>query len=160
MILADDVLRARLTTALDVPRFVREVLRAAPFEDLDALLAAAHRAARLTPAEVDAALAHHPRIGERPAGDGAAAAHSRREQASADADDAALAAAIARGNREYETRFGRIFLIRAAGRTRQEILAELHRRIVLDDEMELAEVGQQLREIALLRLRTMYEEDA
>ncbi|WNB86548.1 2-oxo-4-hydroxy-4-carboxy-5-ureidoimidazoline decarboxylase [Cellulomonas sp. ATA003] len=106
------------------------------------------------PAEIDEALSHHPRIGERATG------ISRSEQASADADDPELVDAMARGNVAYEERFGRIFLIRAAGRSRREILAELDRRLVLDDDAERAEVAQQLREIAGLRLRTLAQGDA
>jgi len=146
-------LRAALQTALAVPRVVDEVAAQAPFDDLDALLEA-HRAAAtpLSAAELDQALAHHPRIGERPAGEGAAQAFSRREQASADADDPALAAALAAGNAAYEGRFGRVFLVCAAGRSRAEILAELERRLANDPESELAEAAEQLRQIAALRL--------
>jgi 2-oxo-4-hydroxy-4-carboxy-5-ureidoimidazoline decarboxylase len=157
----DSLLRARLATSLGVQRYVDEVAAGGPYPDLDALLAAAGAAAStLSPAEIDEALSHHPRIGERPTATGAASAHSRREQSSADADDPVLVEAMARGNRAYEERFGRIFLIRAAGRTRREILAELDRRLALDDDAERAEVAQQLREIALLRLRAMAAEDA
>ena len=46
----------------------------------------------------------------------------------------------------------RVFLIRAAGRTGPQILAELERRLDNDDEAERAETVRQLREIALLRL--------
>ncbi len=149
----------QLTTALGVGRWVAELTAGSPYADLDALLAAAGTAATpLAPDEIDEALAHHPRIGERPTGEGSAQAFSRREQTSADADDAELAAAIAAGNAAYEQRFGRVFLIRAAGRTRAEILGELRRRLDLDDATELAIVGEQLREIALLRLRSMFEE--
>ncbi len=143
----------QLTAALAVRRWVDDVLASAPYPTVEALLSRAAEAADpLTPAEIDEALAHHPRIGERPAGDGAEARFSRREQASADAGDAGLAARIAAGNAAYERRFGRVFLIRAAGRSRAEILAELDRRITLDDAAELRMVGEQLREIALLRL--------
>ena len=156
----DETLRARLTTSLGVRRYVDEVAAGAPYPDLDSLLAAADAAARdLSAAEIDEALSHHPRIGERPAGTGSGAALSRSEQSSADADDPGLVEAMARGNRAYEERFGRIFLIRAAGRSRREILAELDRRLGLDDDAELAEVGRQLREIALLRLRALAAED-
>ena len=154
---AGEPFRDRLRTCLHVERWVEEVAGGAPYAGLEALIAAADAAASpLSPAEVDEALAAHPRIGERAAGDGAAQRFSRSEQSSADADDPELAAAIARGNRAYEERFGRIFLIRAAGRSRAEILAELERRLALGDEEELAVVGEQLREIALLRLRTMF----
>jgi 2-oxo-4-hydroxy-4-carboxy-5-ureidoimidazoline decarboxylase len=154
----DNELREGLDAALGVQRWVSEVAGLAPFDTLDELLDAARTAATpLSPSEIDEALSHHPRIGEKPAETGAAAEHSRREQGSAaDADDAELSAAIAAGNAAYEERFGRVFLIRAAGRTRAEILAELQRRIQLDDATELQIVGEQLREIALLRLAATF----
>ena len=148
---------AQLRTALGVERWVADVAAAAPFADLDALLeTAAAAASPLTPAEIAEALAHHPRIGEKPAEGASGAEHSRREQASADADDPQLAARMAAGNTAYEQRFGRIFLIRALGRSRAEILAELDRRLQLDDAEELGVVGEQLREIAILRLTGMF----
>jgi 2-oxo-4-hydroxy-4-carboxy-5-ureidoimidazoline decarboxylase len=67
---------------------------------------------------------------------------------------AATTAAIADGNAAYEERFGRVFLIRAAGRTPEQMRAELERRLGNDDETEAAEALDQLREIALLRLET------
>lgn len=149
----DAELRQALTASLAVPRWVEDVAGAAPFASLDDLLRVARAAASpLSPAEVDQAIAHHPRIGERAAGDGVAQALSRREQASPDADDAGLAAAIAAGNVAYEERFGRVFLIRAAGRSRAEILVELERRLTLDDPTDLTIAGEQLVEIAMLRL--------
>ena len=54
---------------------------------------------------------------------------SRAEQAGVDPSDAAVAAALAEGNRAYEQRFGRVFLIRAAGRSATEILAALTERL-------------------------------
>lgn len=149
--------REQLGTALGVARWVDEVAAAGPFGDLDALLAtAAAAASELSPAEIDEALAHHPRIGEKPADAAIGAEHSRREQASPDADDPQLAARLAAGNAAYEQRFGRTFLIRAAGRSRAEIVAELDRRLTLDDASELGVVGEQLRDIAILRLTAMF----
>jgi 2-oxo-4-hydroxy-4-carboxy-5-ureidoimidazoline decarboxylase len=150
---SDTELREGLGAALSVPRWVDEVAAGAPFASLDELLHRARAAATpLNPSEIDQAMAHHPRIGERPTGTGAAAAHSTREQRAPDADDAELTAAIHAGNLAYEARFDRVFLIRAAGRTRAEILHELERRLALDDDTELAIVAEQLREIALLRI--------
>lgn len=154
---AGERFRDELRACLHVERWVDEVADAGPYDSLEALLAAASDAATpLSPAEVDEALAAHPRIGEKPAGEGTAQRFSRSEQSSADAGDPELAAAIAAGNRAYEERFGRVFLIRAAGRSRAEILAELTRRLQLDDAAELLVVAQQLREIALLRLQRLY----
>ena len=143
--------RERLAVALHVGRWVDEVASGCPYPSVNSLVGVADLAARsLRPAEVDEALSVHPRIGERSAG------LSEAEQAASATDDPALVAAMAEGNRAYEERFGRIFLIRAAGRTRPEILAELHRRLQLSDDAEAAEVADQLRQIALLRLPTLF----
>ena len=150
-------LRHALRSCLGVERFVDEVAAAAPFASNAQLLAVADRVAgSLTPAEVDAALAHHPRIGERAAGDGQSQRFSRAEQSTADASDEDLATAIASGNARYEERFDRVFLIRAAGRSRAEILAELERRLDLDDATEAAQVASELHDITMLRLAQLF----
>ncbi|MCS5496433.1 2-oxo-4-hydroxy-4-carboxy-5-ureidoimidazoline decarboxylase [Cnuibacter physcomitrellae] len=154
---SNDELREALLSCLGVERFADDVVAAGPYSDNAALLAAADDvAASLTPAEVDAALAHHPRIGERAQGEGQAQRFSRSEQSTADASDEHLAAAIADGNRAYEARFDRVFLIRAAGRSRAEILSELQRRLELDDATEAATVASELHDITMLRLASLY----
>jgi 2-oxo-4-hydroxy-4-carboxy-5-ureidoimidazoline decarboxylase len=143
----------RLLTCLKVARWAADVAGGRPYPDYPALAAQAEAsAARLSDAELSAALDGHPRIGER-AGAGHDAEFSAREQARVDHDDVAVMAALAEANREYEQRFGRVFLIRAASRSASEIMAELRRRLGHDDETERAETVAQLREIALLRLK-------
>ena len=147
--------RERLAECLDVDRWVDTVLVGRPYGDTGALRQVAETAAAsLTDEELAQALARHPRIGER-AGTGHDAAHSAREQAGVDRDDADVTERLATGNRAYEERFDRVFLIRAAGRDAEEILAELTRRLGNDDETERDETVTQLREIALLRLEGM-----
>jgi 2-oxo-4-hydroxy-4-carboxy-5-ureidoimidazoline decarboxylase len=159
--LSDTELRDGLRASLAVERWVDEVVAAAPFASVAELLETAGEAATpLSPGEIDEAIAHHPRIGEKPKGEGTSQAFSRSEQSSADAADEELAAAIAKGNAAYEERFGRVFIIRAAGRTRAEILEELTRRLELPNSTELEIVGEQLRDIALLRLEKLYGEEA
>jgi 2-oxo-4-hydroxy-4-carboxy-5-ureidoimidazoline decarboxylase len=143
--------RTQLATCLDVPRWVDTVLDGRPYDDLDALLAVATYAAELDDAELEAALAKHPRIGER-AGAGHDAAFSAKEQSGVDRSDADVAERLVAGNRAYEERFDRVFLIRAAGRDASEILSELERRLGNDDVAEREETLTQLRQIALLRL--------
>ncbi|MDN4471829.1 2-oxo-4-hydroxy-4-carboxy-5-ureidoimidazoline decarboxylase [Demequina zhanjiangensis] len=120
--------------------------------------AAVSIATPLTEAEIDEALAAHPRIGDRAKGEGVEARFSAAEQKASQSPDEALAARLADLNAQYEERFGRVFLIRAAGRSREEVVAELERRLGNDDHAELAEIADQLRGIALLRLRATYEE--
>jgi 2-oxo-4-hydroxy-4-carboxy-5-ureidoimidazoline decarboxylase len=143
----------RLLTCLNVPRWAAEVASGRRYADYAALAAQAEAsAAQLSDAELASALNGHPRIGER-AGAGHDAEFSTREQAQVDRGNAAVMAALAQGNRAYEQRFGRVFLIRAACRSSSEILAELRRRLGNDDETERAETVAALREIALLRLK-------
>ena len=143
--------RERLARCLDVPRWIDTVLAGRPYADVGALRAVAGNAAVLDGSELEAALAGHPRIGER-AGAGHDETFSSAEQSAVDRDDAEVAARLAAGNRAYEQRFDRVFLIRAAGRDAPEILAELERRLGNDAATEREETIDQLREIALLRL--------
>ncbi|HYI52621.1 MAG TPA: 2-oxo-4-hydroxy-4-carboxy-5-ureidoimidazoline decarboxylase [Microlunatus sp.] len=150
-------LREGLAVCLHVPRWVDDVAGRAPYPSLAELEEIARAAATpLAPEEVDQALSTHPRIGEKATGDGASAELSKAEQSSSASDDPALDEALAAGNRAYEDRFGRIFLIRAAGRSRPEILAELNRRLALDPDTELSVVGEELRDIALLRIPQVF----
>jgi len=144
-----------------IPRWVDAVVAGRPYAGVDALAASAGAlAAGWTASDLDAALAHHPRIGEKPRGSGAEAAASRTEQASMSSATDEVAARLAAGNVAYEERFGRVFLIRAAGRTPEQMLAELDRRLGNDPASETDEAAAQLAEIALLRLRSTIVENA
>ena len=143
-----------LRPCADVADWIAALVAGRPYADRSDLLAfAASEAAGWGPAEIDAALAQHPRIGERREGADAEAALSRSEQAGVQqSSGAGDAAAIAAGNVAYEEKFGRIFLIRAAGRTSAEVLEQLTARLGNDPGTEDGVVAGQLREIALLRL--------
>lgn len=155
--LTEAELREGLSACLHVRRWVDDLVARAPYESLAELLETARAAATpLSAAEIDEALADHPRIGERAHGQGQAQRFSAAEQSSSASDDEDLARALAQGNAAYEQRFGRIFLIRAAGRSRSEILSELRRRLALDPETEHAVVGEELRDIALLRIPQLF----
>lgn len=151
--LSDDDARALLHTCAAVPRWADEVARGRPYVDVEHVLEAARTVADpWTDAEVDAALARHPRIGERPGAPDAESAHSRREQSGVDAGEAEVARQLSEGNKAYEERFGHVFLIRAAGRSGSEIVQALHQRLRNDPDTERGIAAQQLREIAVLRL--------
>lgn len=143
----------RFASALDVPRWVSAMVDSRPFADGDAMAAASLSVASpLTEDEIDRALHVHPRIGERPGGTDQHAAQARAEQSGIDITSADVATALREGNRAYESRFGRVFLIRAAGRDATDILAALEERLGNDTGTELAVVERQLREIAVHRL--------
>lgn len=127
-----------------------------PFRDAAALVAAGDAAlVRLGWPAVREALAAHPRIGERATGSGRDAAWSREEQAGAATATTTVSAELAEANAAYERRFGHVFLIRAAGRTADEMLAEARRRLGNDEATERAETTRELREIVALRLRKL-----
>jgi 2-oxo-4-hydroxy-4-carboxy-5-ureidoimidazoline decarboxylase len=144
----------RLRACNAAPRFVPAMLAGRPYPDTGTLVARAEEVTRSLPwGEVALALAAHPRIGDRVAGSTAEAEASRREQSSMTDADAEVRAALLNGNRSYEERFGHVFLIRAAGRTPQEMLTELRRRLANDVETERAEVTEQLAQITALRVK-------
>jgi 2-oxo-4-hydroxy-4-carboxy-5-ureidoimidazoline decarboxylase len=143
-----------LRPCIDNQRWIDEITAARPFASLSQLFGHARTAALpFTPTEIAAAMAHHPRIGERAAGDSAEATLSRGEQSGVDPANRHIAVALAAGNRAYEDKFGQVFLIRAAGRTPEEILTALDKRLANTPEQEAPIIAEQLREIALLRLK-------
>ena len=144
----------RLRGCNAAPRFASEMLAGRPYPDAHALVARAEQVARALPwDEVAVALAAHPRIGDRVAGSSAEAEASRREQSSMADADTEVRAALLDGNRAYEERFDHVFLIRAAGRSPQEMLGELRRRLDNDVDAERAEVTEQLAQITALRVK-------
>jgi 2-oxo-4-hydroxy-4-carboxy-5-ureidoimidazoline decarboxylase len=104
------------------------------------------------------ALAAHPRIGQRPAGESREATWSRHEQSGVQgaADD--VQAAIAEANRAYEARFGHLFLIFASGKSAAEILAAARERLGHDEVTERGVVREELRKIVALRLERLVDD--
>lgn len=131
-----------------------ELVAHRPYRDIATL----HRvAAELTAGwgeeALTSALKAHPRIGERPTGESSEAQASRQEQAAVQQTDQQSKEAIRLGNLRYEQRFQRVFLIRAKGRSPQDILAALEQRLQLSAAEDLEASLQQLREITALRLQ-------
>lgn len=97
------------------------------------------------------ALDAHPRIGERPQGEQAEAAWSRREQSGVHGAEDELRNV----NQAYEERFGHLFLIFASGRSAEEVLTAARGRLGNDDETEQTVVRGELRKIVELRLERL-----
>jgi 2-oxo-4-hydroxy-4-carboxy-5-ureidoimidazoline decarboxylase len=86
------------------------------------------------------------------------AAWSEQEQESvADAGDS-IKIALAEGNREYERRFKRIFIVCATGKSPADILKILRHRLENDGPAELREAAEQQRQITQIRLRKWLQE--
>ncbi|MQA26671.1 MAG: 2-oxo-4-hydroxy-4-carboxy-5-ureidoimidazoline decarboxylase [Micromonosporaceae bacterium] len=148
-----DQARRELVACCAAQRFAEAVAEARPYPHEEALRETADKAlADLDWADVSQALAAHPRIGERATGDGREASWSAAEQSAAAAGDADVRQQIIAGNVAYEQRFGHVFLICAAGRPAEEILADLTARLDHDPAEERQVVREELRKIVYLRL--------
>jgi 2-oxo-4-hydroxy-4-carboxy-5-ureidoimidazoline decarboxylase len=136
------------------PGWARRVTNGRPYASLPDLLAAADAAwAARDPGDLDAAMAGHPRIGER-----RLSGWSAQEQAGVQAgagSDAETVTALADGNAAYEQRFGHVFLICATGRGPAEILAELNRRMPNDPGTEREVAAAEIGKINGMRLRKL-----
>jgi OHCU decarboxylase len=134
-------------------RWAGEVAAARPYPTVEAVQDAADQIwVKLTPEDWLEALSGHPRIGES---GGSSAEWSADEQSGAASSAAAVKLAIKEGNREYEERFGHVFLIAAAGRSGEEILAELRRRMDNDPGTEVRVAAEEHRRITRLRLEKL-----
>ena len=102
---------------------------------------------------------HHPRIGERAAAVEQSA--QAREWSSDEQSAAAVAAedvrqALVEGNREYERRFGHIYLVCATGKSAEEMLSILWSRLRNDPDTELRVAAGEQAKITRLRLQKMF----
>jgi OHCU decarboxylase len=101
------------------------------------------------------AFACHPRIGDRNASIHAgeqSAAWSRTEQAQTNSASDRVLEEIAAGNERYEERFGFTYIVCATGKSAEEMLAILNRRLGSTREIELREAAEQQRQIMQIRL--------
>jgi 2-oxo-4-hydroxy-4-carboxy-5-ureidoimidazoline decarboxylase len=108
----------------------------------------------------------HPRIGDSRFGDSRAATSaavksqewSAEEQRQVGEGGATLKRALAEGNRRYEERFGRTFIVCATGKLPDEILQMLRRRLQNNEVAELQEAAEEQQQITQIRLRKWLEE--
>ncbi len=98
----------------------------------------------------------HPRIGDSHAPAVASqrsADWSGEEQQRVGAAAHDVKTALAEGNRAYEQRFKRIFIVCATGKSAPEILEILQRRLRNDEATEIHEAAEQQRQITQIRLK-------
>jgi 2-oxo-4-hydroxy-4-carboxy-5-ureidoimidazoline decarboxylase len=120
----------------------------------------------LSEADWNEAFRSHPRIGESQAQPVLepvlAAPRSRQwsaaEQSQASSAEARVKMALAEGNREYEKRFRRTFIVSATGKSAGEILEILSRRLKNDFRTELYEAVREQEQITRIRLQRWLRE--
>ncbi len=159
--LSDAQAEAELLRCCGSTRWAREVAQERPFASFQELLEVGDRIWwSLEEADWLEAFRAHPRIGERKA-EGAQVVGTRRwstqEQAGVQRSPEEVRAALAAGNREYEARFGHIFLVCATGKSGEEMLALLRGRLGNDPDTELRVAAEEQRKITHLRLEKLLQ---
>jgi OHCU decarboxylase len=155
--LGEDEALAALLACCGSARWAREVAALRPFWDVGQLLRIGGRVWREIEREdwLEAFNAH-PRIGDRKPATTApeeARRWSEGEQERARTASSDTLDELARGNREYEERFGFIYIVCATGRTAEEMLALLRERLGNDPETELRVAAREQWRITELRLK-------
>jgi len=139
---------AELRSCCGSSEWMRQMLASRPFDGGSELLAGAETIWwELDPQDWREAFAAHPRIGENPKSEWA-----RQEQASAASASSDTMRALAQINREYEKRFGHIFIVFATGKSADEMLAIARQRLQNPPEQELRIAAEQQLKITKLRL--------
>ena len=147
---------AALLNCCAATRWANALISQRPFVNEDTLFATAD-AVWSTMQEQDwmQAFQAHPRIGERKAETATTQSKqwSSQEQSSVGHAQAELLAELATGNRQYQERFGFTYIVCATGKSAEEMLQILRRRLNSDRETELLEAAEQQRQITQIRLR-------
>lgn len=150
-----------LTACCGSTRWVSRMVAARPFPSRESVLVEADRIwASLVPRDWLEAFMHHPRIGEKSAAitqDATAATWSADEQAGLGQAALDIRADLARVNRDYEQRFGFIYIVCATGKSAEEMLAIATARFRNPPDAELRVAAEEQRKIMLLRLEKLLD---
>lgn len=135
-----------------------------PFQDFQVLLAKADAVWWALDAEDWLeAFSRHPKIGEKEAArtqaEGARV-WSEQEQAGISAAEEETKLELSAANREYERKFGYIYIVCATGKTADEMLSILKERLQNDADRELRVAAEEQRRITHLRLQKLLENEA
>jgi 2-oxo-4-hydroxy-4-carboxy-5-ureidoimidazoline decarboxylase len=148
--------RVLLGMCCGAERWIDRMLTRRPFASRDAAAAAAREEwYALTENDWRGAFAHHPRIGDVESlrrRFASTAALSEREQSGVQRAGDDVLAALAEGNRRYEERFGYVFIVCAAGKGAEEMLAILNVRYENHPEDEIRIAAEEHARICELRL--------
>lgn len=130
-------------------RWVDAMLARRPFGSMAALVESAESVWRgLSETDWLEAFSHHPTIGDR-----SAQGIAKQEQSAAASAPEAIVHELADANREYEARFGYIFIICATGKSAESMLEELRSRLRNDAQEEIRIAAEEQLKITQLRLK-------
>lgn len=154
--LSEDEAREALHRCCGSIAWAREMAQARPFPTVEALHDRAEKAWRALDRKGKLeAFSHHPRIGDVDALRAKLAGWASQEQGGVRGASEEVLHALARGNDEYEKKFGFVFLICATGKSADEMLAALTARLGNDAATELENAAGEQAKITRLRLEKL-----
>ena len=132
-----------------------------PFQGVDELLQAAETVwSQLAREDWLEAFSHHPKIGDLDSlreKFTATRNWAAREQAGVDKGSESVLNELAEGNRQYEARFGHIFIVCATGKSAAEMLGMLKERLNNNPSTELPIAAREQLKITQIRLRKLLQ---
>jgi OHCU decarboxylase len=159
--LSESEAEAELLKCCGSTLWARRMAGERPFDSLQGLLAAADSVWwALDREDWLEAFSRHPKIGERESARAQAPEAkqwSEQEQAGTESADEETKREFREGNREYEEKFGHIYIVCATGKSAGEMLYGLRERMGNDSETELSRAAEEQRKITELRLRKLLE---
>jgi 2-oxo-4-hydroxy-4-carboxy-5-ureidoimidazoline decarboxylase len=139
--------------------WVNEMLKGFPFSDEASLLETAEaKWQQCTEADWLEAFTHHPKIGDISSlreKFASTAKWAEGEQASVKDSSEAILQQLSKGNKEYEDKFGFIFIVCATGKSAEEMLALLKSRLPNEREQEVRIAAAEQAKITQLRLKKL-----
>jgi hydroxyisourate hydrolase len=152
---------AELRRCCGSTRWVESMTRARPFPNADAMADIADAVwLSLGSADWLEAFAAHPRIGETKALEPGGLGWEEQEQSSTRSASEKVKERLAARNRQYEARFGYIFIVCATGKTAEQMLALVEDRLQNDSQEELRIAVEEQRQITRLRIGKLLEPDS
>jgi OHCU decarboxylase len=153
--------RNELRKCCGATRWTEAVEQSRPYRNLEELIARANEIWwSLTAPDWLEAFHSHPKIGEKKSAEPVAAQSqqwSSQEQRGVQNATPDAVEKLARLNREYEEKFGFIFIVCATGKSSDEILALLEQRLQNEPAAELPIAAAEQAKITELRLRKLLE---
>lgn len=154
-------LRQELMKCCGSAAWVDKIMTFFPIEDLVELLEDAEEQwFKCSQEDWKEAFSHHPKIGDLDSLKrkfASTANWAMGEQSGANTASEETIEALAKGNREYEAKFGYIFIVCATGKSAAEMLAILQSRLTNDPKEEIEIAADEQNKITRLRLEKLLD---
>lgn len=155
-------LRNELLKCCGSSAWVEKVMNFFPIEDLVELLEDAEEEwYKCSPEDWKEAFSHHPKIGDIDSLKkkfASTANWAMAEQSGTSTSSEETIKALAKGNKEYEDKFGYIFIVCATGKSADEMLSILQSRLPNDPKKEIEIAADEQNKITRLRLEKLLDE--